>query len=608
MEQQLNIAQEAAGILKRETSAWDTATAFITEKVAFNMRNLIRQCRKNYWGIFDEPIDPTNGRKKTWVPLTETMVEAAVKNIDLDTKDITFRAKKVSSIGFVPLIRAIVQNALQEARFGEALDDAERRLAIDGTQVWKTTSEKDKEGKRLRIRSVDLLNVYIDPTAPSIQEADAFIERALYTLDDFKRQAKEEKWINTENVKGTQGLPRTDGTVNMTSRATSGETPFVEVYERWGKMPKSLMTGKQEDADTLVDGHIICSRDSSEWKTHLVAEYNGEKPYEEAWYTRVPGRWYGKGIAEKLIMIQSWINTIVNIRINRAVVSQLGIFKIKRGSGITPQMISRLAANGALLVKDTSDIEQFVMQEASQSSYQDEEDAKTWAERVTSAYEAITGEALPASTTATQSALQSRSAQSQFVLIREGIGMFLERWMDCQALPIIMKNVTKGDLIRLTGDPSDLRVLDDTIVHELAARALEKSNTSLAQGDMNGAVDASAFELEIQRAREQLSRMGSDRYMALVNNLDPEDFDCKVEITNESVDKGVLVSNLMTMLQAAPEYRDAIIQQTFDTLGLAAPKPKPMMPAAGVAGPALSPGPQSGPTMMTEANTINAAA
>src|SRR6185295_8367226 len=112
---------QAVSILVREKTLWEQSYAFITEKVAFNMRNLIRQCRKNYWGVFDEPIDNQTGRRKIWPPLTESIVEAVVKNIDLDTKDVNFRAKKPSAVALTHVVRSIVRHGLDELGFGELL-------------------------------------------------------------------------------------------------------------------------------------------------------------------------------------------------------------------------------------------------------------------------------------------------------------------------------------------------------------------------------------------------------------------------------------------------------------------------------------------------------
>jgi hypothetical protein len=83
----------AINIVDKERTNWEDAVCYVTEKVGFKMRELIRIFRKNFWGVYDQPIDPTTQREKFWIPLVETLVEDVVKNIDLDQKDIQFRSK-----------------------------------------------------------------------------------------------------------------------------------------------------------------------------------------------------------------------------------------------------------------------------------------------------------------------------------------------------------------------------------------------------------------------------------------------------------------------------------------------------------------------------------
>jgi hypothetical protein len=276
----------------------------------------------------------------------------------------------------------------------------------------------------------------------------------------------------------------------------------------------------------------------------------------------VSGRWYGKGIAEKVMMLQLWINTISNIRLNRQRVNQLGIFKIKKGSGITPQMLSRLASNGAITVNSIDDIEQFVMQDIPQSAYTEEQNILDIARQVTSAFEAVTGETLPASTGATQIATRNQNATSQFVLIKEGVGMFLQRWIMRHAMPILMKKVKPGDIIRITDDTDELRAWDECVVNKKLADEVDKMSK-------NGQyIDPAQVEVERQRLMMQLSRSGEHRFVIMEDTVDPTEYDVQVYITNEEIDKGVLTNNLLTALKLAPQYADQIMQQVFDIMGL----------------------------------------
>jgi hypothetical protein len=73
------------------------------------------------------------------------------------------------------------------------------------------------------------------------------------------------------------------------------------------------------------------------------------------------------------------------------------------------------------------DIEQMPIADVGQGSYNDEENVYTWSQRVSSAFEAATGETQPATMTATVGAIQSKSAGSQFTLVKERIDQFLNR-------------------------------------------------------------------------------------------------------------------------------------------------------------------------------------
>lgn len=568
---------KALEIIKTEKQQWETATCFISERVAFQMRNLIRLLRKNYYGVFETPVDETTGRKKIWIPLTESLVEGVVKNIDMDTKDINFRAKKPEAVPLSTVIRAAVRCYLDEMYFGEKLDQLERDIAIDGTGIWKTFEQYDEQKKKkvMKVNRVDPLNFYIDPTAPDIQDPTvAVIERSLLTVDEFKQM----DWpMNKDVINPSRNLNRYDGDFGGYSGQawTQGEIELVEVYERWGKVPKWVITGDEENDKDWIDARIVATGGTNNWAIHLIEENKtGMKPYEECWYTRVPNRWYGKGVAEKVMWLQLWLNTIVNTRITRSYMSQLGIFKIKKGAGITSQMLSRLPANGAVVVNSMDDIQQMAVQEASQASYADEQNIQGWAERVTSAFEAATGESLPASTSATGAAIQARSAQSQFTLVKEGVGMFLQRWLKRHAIPIIMKNLKAGDIIQLTGDIKEIRALDERVVNQMI---YEEINKMTAQGYL---VDPMQIEMERQRAMEELQTMGEQRFIALKDKIDYTEYDVQVYITNEEIDKGVLSQNLLSALQAAPEYREQIIQQLFDVMGvgpLKTPEQPPMM-------------------------------
>lgn len=561
---------EAINLVSTEYRQWKDATAFVTSKIAFNIRVLIETLRKNYFGIFDEPNDPATNQKKIWIPLTESIVDSIVKNIDLDSKDINIRAKNVRAVGMTSFVRSLVKNELEEIQFGELLDDMERFLCVDGTVVWKTYVVNLGGEKRIKVKRVDLLNFYLDPTAPNVQEATV-IERAVMTPAELQSM---DGWENTEDVVGAN-ISRNDPDLSGTTGTGVSKGELVEVFERWGLMPKSFITGKEEDTE-LIHGHIVVSGNGGAIsRVHLIEENtddDGEgniiKPYEECWYMKGMNRWHGRGPAEKIMMLQIYLNTIMNIRVTRSRVSQLGIFKIRKNSGITPQMLSKLAANGVISVNDPSDIEQMVVQEASQASYNDEQNISSWASRVTSAFESITGEQLPSSTPATNAVIQNRMAQSQFVMVRKGIGMFLQRWLKRHYLPKLAKTVTKGDITRMTGEVEEIRNFDSTVANGLVKAKVDEM---IAAGQVPTKAQVQA---EHERVKAQLAASGTDRFIEIMKSPDMTQFDVAIDVTNEEIDKAVLVQNLIQAMNIAGTIPDsgvdisAVLSQVFDIMGL----------------------------------------
>lgn len=599
-----DIKAAAIALVKQEVENYEDAEVFVTERVAFRMRDLIRTLRKNYWGVFDQPTDPITGRKKIWVPLTREIVDACRKNSDLDAKDMNFRSTNGrKGVPITNLVRGAVRKWMRDTFFGETLDQTITPFSIDGTAVWKTWEGIDDKGRvAVKRRDVDVLNCYIDPTADSIQSAPLFTERALLLPHEVEAM----DWMDNEEMSGTTGLSKNDPKLDQ---VVLGEgRKYVEVFEAHGVIPKWLITGKNSDkkkGETVPNGRIVVSglRRGQNPRLHVLELHNHKdkqgnyvKPYEEAWYMKVPGRWYGVGPAEMVIMLQVWLNIIVNLRINKNYVAQLGLFKVKANAGITPKKMANLASNGIIKVNSMDDIESMVVQEAGQSSYEDEQTAVDWARRVTSAFEVITGKALPSSTPATNAVIQDRNAKSSFVIVKDSLGFFLQRWMDRHVLRIIAKQIRKGDCVVLYDDFENIEELRKRVVAHLAMENLEelyKERRVITEPELIASM---------QEAEERLSRDG-DLFLEVLEGLVVDNVDTHFFVTNEEIDVGVIVSNLISLVPLDPENRIFYVEQAMDLLGLQRP-PKSQLPGMM---PQQMETPQGMQQLVTQANTLNGA-
>lgn len=599
---------EAFELVRRDVIAYEDGVAFITQDVAFHVFSLVRRLRKNFWGVFENPRDPHSGRQKIWIPLTEIAVDNVGKNRDLDQKDVNFRTKPGGSPETTELIRAKTLDELDKMFFGEKLDEIEQDSDIDGTGIWKITDAPSGSGRLFDIQRVDRLNFYIDTNAHSIQEAFSIVERAVLTPDQVLGMTG---WDNVKDIQYYAETPPSDRM--LTNRMNMGSSAkYAEIFERWGTMPSYLIPntyGSKQDQENpespyskspkMIEGHIVVAN-VFKAPTILLIEKNtnvgGHKPYEELWSTKVSNRWDGKGAAEKVMGLQIWLNEVINLRRNKNTLAQLGVMKVKKGKGITSQMLQRLASTGTIPVQSMDDIEQLLVAEAGQGSYTDEQTIKTWAKETTSTYEAATGETLPASAPATNAVLQSRSAQSQFQKMKEQFGMFLQRVFDRHIIPRIARSINKGDIIRLSADYDGFEGLVDRVASYYVAVEAE----SLKARGIIPTPDEIHAAMELARTKLMSD---SDLFIETLSDIVKDGCDTKVYITNEEMDVASMTDKLTTALNLAPEYRDFILSQIFDLFGLAKPQKnyqsatqpqlgpdgKPVAPTSATSGPGSTP-------------------
>lgn len=565
---------EALALIQRLKNDWDDESVFLTDKISYLMRNIITKARKYYHGIFDNPRDEVTGDDKTWVPLTEWSVESVVKSIDLDTKDILIQPNVKDAVGVVPIARAIILHTLKKMGFGQLLNDVLRALATDGTAVVKTVECVDKSTGKKKVKSylVDLLNFWIDPAAEDVQDSQAVIERiymSKYELDSYYGT-----WDNIDLAPmSSSGVTRVDQMFGGWNQ-TNGELPYTAVWEFWGVIRKAWATNNPADYDKWVEGHVVASGINGPQVVHLIEinpRKDGVRPYEEVWYKRLRGRWYGRGVAEMLFSLQKYANTIVNIRKSNNTLLQNGMFLIRKGSGITPDMISSISAGGGIPVSDINrDIKQLNVQDYRQSSYTDEDRVYLYSDRVTGAFDINRGEVGLASASATATLTRDRHIRDTFVLIQEGVGFFMERLLSRQIIPAIKNILKDGDIVKITGDVDYLQKIDEAYIKH-------QTNLYIAKTQEETGYRPTDAQLQTyqQAMGDYLKSMGKQRFVKYFSKVFDDTIDIDVSITDERFNRALAVQQLKESLIAFSRTPvasrlnvDAIFNEIFNLMGL----------------------------------------
>lgn len=606
-----NFELQALATIHSEKVQWDDMAVNVTRKAQYLMRNVVDQARRYNAGIFESPYDEVTGDKKTWVPLTKTAVGSVKKSIDLDTKDVLITAGRPSAVSIIPAIRAAIFNLFKKIGLGQLLNDFTDVVATDGTVIVKNFIDINPNTKKKEIKSVivDFMNFWTDPSVNSIQESPT-IERSILTK--LQIQAYKDIWRNTDKVQYTDQPNRLTDILNI----SSSSVPCAEIWERWGPMPKSWVTKNEKDNDTLIEGHIIASGVGSPKVIHLIRKNprkDGRKPYEECWYRRVNGRWPGEGIPEMLFGLQEYTNEVINTRRANNKVLQNGIFLIRKGSGITPDMLNAITAGGGLPVTNiNNDIKQLQVQDFRQSSYTDEDRIQLMADRVTGAFDITRGEVGKASASATATLTRDRNIRDTFVLVQENMGFFIERLIRHHYIPLLQEIMTEEDFITITGDADYIAFIDEQIINtrkdKFIADYIERTSFYPEQIDVDNFIESQ---------HKYLKSMGKQRFLKYFRNIFNEEVDVEVHITDEKFNRVVAVQQLRDTLIAFSRLpvaskldTDAILREMFNIMGIKGEffMEKPQLPISALnsqSGRLLKSLPQMPPTEVTAMENAN---
>ncbi len=551
---------EAINLIKSERAIWTDMQVQLTDKVYFNCQNIIKKAKKNYFGVFDDQYDPVTKKKKIWLPLSRDMIETTVKNIDIDSKDISVRAKKPDSYYTAALVRYLLAAYLDKINFGQLLNRVIRKCSTEGVAVLK----KFNNGKNLTVSLVENLNFLTDPTCNYLKESAGNHENHWLTNYELSTYA----WDNLDKVVGTTSVER------IQNYPVPSQIPYSKITERWGIIPKNLLTQNPADKTKYTEGVIIVSNIDTNPIVHLIAENKtGKRPYQEFRTKMYDGRWLGIGVAEDLFDLQAYINEIFNIRLNTARIKQLGLFEIRKGSGITPQKLAQLYAGGGILVSQLGrDIKELQTTDTKVSSYKDEDQAYLWSQRLTGAWEIGRGEQLPATMPATTAMLQQQGMNTGFSLQQEELGFCISQFIEDLILPDMLNNLTDKDIVRITGDPKELKALDDTYVNNLV------NDEIVNYYGRNGYYPTEMeIESEKQKLMTELAKQGKDRFLNIKKSIfKPNDIVDSVDIfvTGEGFDKMVMARQLNDLLVNYSRIagvnidQDKIVAELLDLMGL----------------------------------------
>ena len=594
---------EAIKIIKDERKNWDEGVVFITDDMEMVMKNVVKKARRNFMGVYKSQFDPITKKQKIFIPFTEWTVENVLKNIDIDTKDIDVMASNQSDKAYMKaeVWRHVLQKKLSDCGFGKTINQLLRRIGIDGTGFLKA----GKVDGKLDICIVDRLNMLYDQSVEEIKKSSGKIERFVYTKPEFDQLNLDK----AEYVEGTKEMSL--GATLADENKVSTEIPYVELYQRYGWLPKFCLTDKEEDKNDFVYCKALVSGLEQKAIPHSIEEIDEKDyPYQDFKFKEVPNRADGRGIPEMLFSIQAYLNEVINSRLNKARIESLGLFKMS--GNITPQMFRKLFTTGGIKLDAGSDINPLETPRVSVNSYNDEDRAYLWGTRVTGS---SNDDEVAGNRPATNALIQQQSSSKGYNLRIEDIFLDMENFLKDKVMPIIKSELKADDIVRIIGDPEIFKKMDEVMIDNL----IEQKKIELYEN----AVDEMGNPLELdpetemmyrEEAIAEMKKQGKTRFIPIVDELLNEEYDIKVVITDENINKATMaqmLQNLIGVLAQSGLPIKKTVRELFDVLGLPAdmmvedmPQIAPMeagmggqMPAEVVAGQTMTPMPQPSSVM-----------
>lgn len=327
------------------------------------MRIVWEKCWKYYTGYTQDLDFPW--LNNVFVPKTHQAVELLASFLVARNPTLRARPQMVDDIEKVPRVQKLLTFQWKNPmKMREKVITWVKSAILFGTGImkvyWRTETTEIGGEERVvyddpECQNVNLLDFYIDPFAPSIDEAHSVIHRIIANREDVIKNENynfnkkklipyQEKYSN----KDSSQLNKYD-----TDQGTE-QIEKVELFERWTK-EKVITYGNTKEGTKILR--------------------NMPNPYEFIPFVDVglkrsplPNRFYKIGIIEPNLKIQFSLNTLVNQIMDNIQLLMNKMFKRKRGANINPfQLISK--PGGVVDVDELDDIEELTMTDIKSSAF-----------------------------------------------------------------------------------------------------------------------------------------------------------------------------------------------------------------------------------------------
>lgn len=290
------------------------------------------------------------------------------------------------------------------------------------------------------VEHIDIWDIYVDPDATNVDDAEYVVHRVFRTKEHIKRMAQNGIYKNIEKIG------------NSFSPTSSDEIGSEERMSSIGLSKSPKQQDKIELLEYWTDERIIVvANRSAIIRNEPNPFWHGKKPFIRIVDHPVPHEYYGIGEIEPIEYLQYELNDTRNQRMDNVNLVLNRMWKVLRGADIVPeQLISR--PGGFIEVDDMGDIEEIKFTDVTSSSYKEEEEIKRDIDRTVGVFDYARGETTDRRETATTASILSNAANERFrlkVQLMEDMGL---RRLGLMLIQLNQQFIDSERVIRVVGD------------------------------------------------------------------------------------------------------------------------------------------------------------
>lgn len=380
-------------------------------------------------------ITKSKNNNRTFYNVTKPAVDTYAKNIDLDTKDIVFRAKRSEDRIRSYFLNRKLEQFNSDYNSGYFLNLLERRFVEYGTAIVRNMKDEMPE-------LVDLHHFYFDVHATPKQstfdlQGDFAIYETQKTITELEDNAEYE---NVDKV----------------------ASAFYKANEK--KIVKNMVT--------VLDCEMICQNklfggERGTGLYHVVVAYDDAIEVKEIlYYKKIKKLDYKAfsglnagignfkiGIPEMIFDDQAKINLMMTYYADGNQMASLNVFQTQDPT--TMKNILSQAKNGDIFNMTLGRVDTAVLNPTQFINFK--ELMEDIIRRKTNSYEVLTGENLPSNQTLGGAVLQTQAGGKLFEIERENLGLFIDELYTDWIIPIFERTLKEKEVIEIL----DAKALED---------------------------------------------------------------------------------------------------------------------------------------------------